>query len=538
MTRHIFRLKSLHKISFLVALLSFFLDKNLVAQPVMQPYEFFSHIRHEEYHIKSQNGMWGLSSKPMVRSFINFNAYKDSLRYFSFFDTTDNLFERHLFRKNLIEVSSSDYHLAINPVIVFQSNFSEKNKVQTNTRGFWLYGNIGKKFSFESQFMENQVFAPKYLTTYIKSSQVYPGNGRTKPFKDTGFDFAMSSGSIAWQPVSALVIQAGHGKHFIGNGYRSLLLSDNSFNYPFIKTSFQSKFFRYEIVTASLMNIYGGRIITNINSEPTFRKKTASFQYLTFKPNNNMEIGLFNGIIWRASSPANPFFNFSILNPLPFFNALAYGLDGTNNALAGLNLNYRIKKKYLLYGQVLLDEYKQKNTLSFSKNGWQAGLKIFRLFGVKGCVLNIEENHVSAYTYSTANHQQNYVHYNQSLAHPAGANFRERLFVLTYHYGNIFAQCKFTGLLSGRDSTGYLSGSNVLFSDISSSRNSTEFLNGKKVRTTTALFEVGYVINPSFNLQLFLSHFVYTTNESGMRNSETIFSIGLRTALFNTYTDF
>ena len=82
--------------------------------------------------------MWGLSSKPMVRSFINFNAYKDSLRYFSFFDTTDNLFERHLFRKNLIEVSSSDYHLAINPVIVFQSNLSEKNKVQTNTRGFWL----------------------------------------------------------------------------------------------------------------------------------------------------------------------------------------------------------------------------------------------------------------------------------------------------------------------------------------------------------------------------------------------------------------
>ncbi|MFN9938994.1 MAG: hypothetical protein ACK56I_05925, partial [bacterium] len=127
-------------------------------------------------------------------------------------------------------------------------------------------------------------------------------------------------------------------------------------------------------------------------------------QYLTFKPNDNMEIGLFNGIIWRASSPANPFFNFSILNPLPFFNALAYGLDGTNNALAGLNLNYRIKKKYLLYGQVLLDEYKQKNTLSFSKNGWQAGLKIFRLFGLKGCVLNFEENHVSAYTYTTANH--------------------------------------------------------------------------------------------------------------------------------------
>lgn len=513
-------------------------DANLLAQPVMHPYEYFSNIRHEEYHIKSQHGMAGLSSKPLVRSVVKFNTYKDSLHYFSFFDTTDNLFERHLFRKNMIEISSSDYHLAVNPVIVFQRNFSQKNKIQTNTRGFWLYGNIGKKFSFESQFIENQVFAPKYLSSYIKSSQVYPGSGRTKPFKDTGFDFAMSSGSITWQPVSGFLIQAGHGKQFIGNGYRSLLLSDNAFNYPFIKTSFQSTFFRYEVITASLMNIYGGRIVTNINSEPTFRKKTASFQYLTFHPGKNIEIGLFNGIIWRATSPANPFFNFSILNPLPFFNAAAYGLDGTDNALAGINLNYRLKKKYLLYGQVLLDEYKKKNSRSFSKNGWQAGLKIFRLFGLKGLMLNLEENQAGAYTYTTANHQQNYVHYNQSLAHPAGANFRERILILSYQYGNFFAQCKFTELLSGRDSTGYLSGSNVLFSDISASRFSTEFLNGKKVRTTTTLFELGYVINPAYNLQFFLSHFMHTTFVSGVRNSETVFSLGLRTALFNTYTDF
>lgn len=516
----------------------FFFLSSASSQPLMQPYEFFSNIRVEEFHIQSGKGMGGLSSKPFTKSLIKYNYFRDSLQYFSFFDTSDHVFERHLFRKSLIEVSSGDYHLSINPLIVFQRSFSNTNKVQTNTRGFSLFGNIGKKFSFESQFMENQVFAPKYLSSYIKASGVYPGSGRVKPFKDGGFDFAMSSGSIAWQPVSGFVLQAGHGKHFIGNGYRSLLLTDNTFNYPFIKTSFHTKYFRYEIITASLMNIFGGSIVTNTNSEPTFRKKTASFQYLTCMPLANLEIGLFNGIIWRAASSANPFFNFSIINPLPFFNTLAYGLDGNDNALAGVNLNYRLKRKYLFYGQFLLDEYNKKNTRTFSKNGWQAGIKIFKMFGVKGLVLNVEENRAGAYTFTTANNQQNYVHYNQSLAHPAGANFLERAFILSYHYGNIFAQCKFTELSSGRDSTGYLSGSNVLFSDISSARFSKDFLNGKKVRTTTSMFEIGYVINPSYNLQLFLSHFIYTTNITGVRSSETYFTIGLRTALFNIYTDF
>ena len=42
-----------------------------------------------------------------------------------------------------------------------------------------------------------------------------------------------SSGFVSVEASDNFIVQFDHGKHFIGDGYRSLLLSDNSFNYPF-----------------------------------------------------------------------------------------------------------------------------------------------------------------------------------------------------------------------------------------------------------------------------------------------------------------
>ena len=62
--------------------------------------------------------------------------------------------------------------------------------------------------------------------------------GAWKDFNETGKDYSSVSAYISYSPWSFLNIQAGHGKHFIGNGYRSLLLSDNAFNYPYLKLLF------------------------------------------------------------------------------------------------------------------------------------------------------------------------------------------------------------------------------------------------------------------------------------------------------------
>ena len=72
-----------------------------------------------------------------------------------------------------------------------------------------------------------------------------PGQGYARNFKDEGFDYAMSSGYVTYRPNNMFYVQFGHGKHFIiGDGYRSLLLSDNTFNYPYLKI--QTKFWKLQ----------------------------------------------------------------------------------------------------------------------------------------------------------------------------------------------------------------------------------------------------------------------------------------------------
>ena len=39
---------------------------------------------------------------------------------------------------------------------------------------------------------------------------------------------------VSYRSDKFFSVQFGHGKHFIGDGYRSLFLSDNSFNYPYL----------------------------------------------------------------------------------------------------------------------------------------------------------------------------------------------------------------------------------------------------------------------------------------------------------------
>ncbi len=62
----------------------------------------------------------------------------------------------------------------------------------------------------------------------------------------------------------------------------------------------------------------------------------------------------------------------------------------------------------------------------------QVGLKYVDVAGISNLDAQIEYNTARPYTYSHQNTDGNYTHYNQPLAHPLGANFREVLAVLRY----------------------------------------------------------------------------------------------------------
>lgn len=171
-----------------------------------------------------------------------------------------------------------------------------------------------------------------------------------------------------------------------------------------------------------------------------------------------------------------------------------------------------------------------------NKNGFQAGFKYFDLFGFKNLHLQAEYNQVSPYSYSHAKPSQSYSHYNQALAHPLGANFKEVAGIINYNKGRFFFKGKINYATMRKDSSGINFGNNIFKSDIIASSVSQN--NGLKTTLKMIDTSIGYIINPSTNLSIIagLSNRFYSNNKEF---SETqFFYIGISTSLTNVYYDF
>ena len=220
----------------------------------------------------------------------------------------DVFFFKHVIR---VEPHNENFKLRLDPILNLETgiDFSDtiNRRLYNNTRGFIAAGSIGKDFYFETMFAENQSFFPNYLYNYANANTVIPGQGRWKAFKSGGFDYAFSSGYFSYQALKNLNIQIGHGKQKIGNGYRSLLLSDNAFNYPYAR--FTQQWFKgrvqYSNIYAMFMNLVPATKIPVKNAERLFQKKAASFQYLSINATKYLNIGFFQGMIWQAGDDKN-----------------------------------------------------------------------------------------------------------------------------------------------------------------------------------------------------------------------------------------
>ena len=146
-----------------------------------------------------------------------------------------NVIWNSVFNTDFIWAKKDDFYIAINPVIDLQYGKDGDKSIWVNTRGAEVKGTIGNNFAFYSNLRENQAVFPDYVTRYIKENHVVPGQGWERPFKTNGFDYANASAYIAFRPVYWVQGVLGYGKNFIGDGYRSLILSDNAMAYPYLK---------------------------------------------------------------------------------------------------------------------------------------------------------------------------------------------------------------------------------------------------------------------------------------------------------------
>src|ERR1019366_8314824 len=454
----------------------------------------------------------------------------------------------------IVNDTADKFHLTIDPLFNFEAGIdaadTSEEKLYKNTRGFLVRGDIGKKFAFESSFYETQATFPQYIDNYIASTgsvnfgtAIVPGQGRPKLFRTNGYDYSMSSGYVSYSTSSFINIQLGHGKHFIGDGYRSLLLSDNSYNYPYARITTNYKNFQYTNLYTSFMNMTDGGVKTPPGIERLFQKKVGSFQMLTGNFFRRLTLGLFQGMIWEAADSTNrQHLNFNTFDPVIGVNAVTYGLHNKNNILLGATFKLKITSSFSFYGQYMLDDIASKNSYVKNKYGYQIGLKYFDVFAIKNLHIQAEYNTVSPYTYAASNWEQSYTHYGQALAHPLGANFNEFVGFINYRLKRFFVELKLNYAVKGFDSGSFNYGGNVFKSDnvFPANQNLSAITTTQGLKTTIMYqdFHLGWLVNPStnFNIMFGVSNRIAETDKT--TNNTRYVYFGIRTSLANLYYDF
>lgn len=539
----------------IVFVLMFFVSKNIIAQQLYLP---LNHDLCNQYNrfLNATDVSFHTSIRPYLESEVNQKINFDSLmsyetRHSEFLSKRKyKWFWKKLLKENLIRVKTDDFKLTIDPLFNFGGGYdvsAYQEKIITNTRGLQINGSINYKFSFSSSFLENQTSFPFYIDTFIKYNKVVPGQGARRKFQNfqDKYDYASVEAYISYTPSKYFNFNFGHGKNFIGDGYRSLLLSDNAYSYPFLKITTNVWKLKYVNLFAQFQT--GPPTSYNLLQ---YQKKYATFHYLNWEVNRRFQFGLFDAIVWQAEDSSNKRgFDVNYLNPVIFLHEVNYDMGSPDNSIFGLNAKYKINNSYSLYGQFMLDDFnfyktKKGGTDFFQdKFGYQVGFKAYDIFGIKKLNLQSEYNQVRPYTFAHKIPLNNYAHYNQALAHPLGANFRESVSFINYSVKDFTFRTELLYAVYGADSpSGKHFGQNIFVSDYDSYKGHLSFGNEMGQGISTRLkyldFRISYLLNPKTNMKLEVGVAMREKTTDVIKENSNFVYIGFRTALSNIYYDF
>jgi hypothetical protein len=288
-------------------------------------------------------------------------------------DSSDG--EVRLVNKAAAGYKPQKFYISANPILRLEIGRDQKNSdnsVYYNMRGVELNVNVGSKVSVYSAFTENQAAFPEYVRLQVRKFRAAPGESKVRNFGERGFDFSRAMGFITYAPNKYFNVQAGHGQHFIGDGFRSLFLSDNAFVYPYLR--FSTQFWKIKYVS-----IYS-EFINEVQSETDFTlglpRKLGSFNYLSLDATPWLQLGAFEGIVWRSTTADGRTFDANFINPIIGIRALQKNLDA--NKVYGLSAKITLPKYIVLYGQLMVNQLKGGLLGPGNRSGFQAGAQVLR----------------------------------------------------------------------------------------------------------------------------------------------------------------
>ncbi len=496
------------------------------------------------------------AQKPYIYSEVN--------KYYNFEEENQKIlksksswFGRKLWNEHLITITNEDYWLTLDAGVDLQVGKDLDTDLNTynNTRLVYTQGGIGKKLSFFTVIYESQGRFADYFNRFARSIRadgggnpaIIPGQGIAKQFRSDSFDYPIATGHISYSPSKYFNLQLGHGKQFIGDGYRSLFFSDNASSFPFFKINTTFWKIKYTNTYTSLRDVR-----REVVEDGSFRTKYLANHYLSYNVTKRLNIGLFESVLWQNDNDRG--FDFNYVNPVIFYRAIEFSTGSqAGNALIGISGKYKLSDRINIYGQWIIDEFSGEavfagNGSYQNKTGYQLGAKYYDAFGLQGLYLQAEYNRVRPFTYSHNTIVLNYGHNNQSLAHTLGSNFSEFVGIARYQKGRLFGDLKIISAKRGLEfntekDPAFYGGDIFGDEDDRISDLNNEVGQGNTTNFFHTELQAGYLINPATNLKLYGSlifrDFKPLENTVEVfENQTTWINFGLRTDLFNWYYDF
>lgn len=418
---------------------------------------------------------------------------------------------RAFFSGNLYSKKFKETEIHINPLLLSRFSYSENYK-------YIRYGTgLAGSLEYNDWTLRTNLFAfrDNYISGtnhFADSFNIIPAAGKVMKSEKSNYTVADALFRLTYSPAEIFDFEIGKGKTFLGNGYRSLLLSDNSASYPYFRASaefWRLKYF-WQIGKLKDYPLHGTAVDFKLYDKHAF------WHYLSINLGKRINFNFFEVII------SNPYghklektgVNLAYLNPLVLYRPVEFAEGTVDNALLGAGFNIRLFKSLHLYSQFILDDI-ILSTLNDGSGWWankfglQAGLKAYNFLNIKNLYLLAELNAVRPYTYShgdmdfttmpsSRNMNLNYGNKRQAFAHPLGANFAEALLHAGYLHGCFHFTTTASFSVQGIDTERDLSMGKDIYKSywLRPDNYGITYLQGEQVKTMSGKARFSYIINP------------------------------------------
>jgi hypothetical protein len=370
---------------------------------------------------------------------------------------------------------------------------------------------------------------PNYFGDYIQKYEVVPGTAFAPyALKSNGIhsNFWRIRGYVNVPLIPQHInLSLGYDQHFIGDGYRSLFLSNFAEGAAFARIN--TKIWKLQYQNLYLML----RPQQLLGMPSTTGNKFATVHYLSANITRWLNIGLFESVTFSRDGN----YEFGYLNPIIFYRAIERSMGSPDKVAVGFSAKALVKNHFNFYTQILINEFSTKEIFAgngYYANKWgiQLGAKYYDAFGLKNLDVQVEGNVVRPYTYQHYPNAENYsmANYssaNQALAHPLGAGFAELLVLAQYQpLPKLRLQAKFMYAKQGIDTGAINYGSNILYNyQLPSGEFGVSLINGAAAQTQMVNFLASYELRPRLYIELETTYRNYNVQDNPILNRKTFY---------------